>query len=64
MSVRVCVPLLQPDVMYSLPTTMSRQAVAFGTSTRNDWEATRMNKRDTYNPNGTTESPTLPSVCT
>lgn len=42
----------QPDVMYTLPSTINHQAVAFGTSTRNDWEATRINKKDTYNPNG------------
>jgi len=38
--------------MYTLPTSLEKKSVGFGTSTRTDWECTRMNKRDTYNPNG------------
>ena len=48
---------------YDLPSTIMTKATGFGSSTRADWEGTRMNKRDMNNPNAGPASYDITTEC-
>jgi hypothetical protein len=47
------------DCFYDVPTELGGNPISFGNSTRSDWESTRVNKRDIYNPNAGPASYTI-----
>ena len=47
------------DCFYDVPTNLGGNPISFGNSTRSDWESTRVNKRDIYNPNAGPASYTI-----
>jgi len=47
------------DCFYNVPTELGGNPISFGNSTRSDWESTRVNKRDIYNPNAGPASYTI-----